>query len=309
MKHKPIAAISLDLDNLWSYQRADGQRDWQNFKTYLPFVIPRIVRILETLEMQMTVFVVGKDAEIEENKESLLSLGKAGHAIGNHSYLHEPWMHKYSDAELGRDLEMSESALHGLFDVKLHGFRAPGFSASPRLLNLLTHLGYTYDASSFPTFIGPLARWAYFRSANLSDAEKAEREDQFGTFSDGFLPLKPHRLNSSAGDIIEVPVTTFPILKTPIHLTYIHYLAERSENVAFAYFKTALFLCRKLRITPVILLHPLDFLAEDKVSELAGFPGFGKDTAKKAAFTENLLDIVNKSFQPTTLCQFVESIT
>ena len=301
---KPIAALSLDLDNLWSYKRADGQDDWESLESYLPAVVPSILEALSELAMQATIFVVGKDAEIAENEAPLRALAEAGHSIGNHSYLHEPWMHRFSLEAVQEDLDRSEAAIEALFGQAPRSFRAPGFSVSPQIVAELARRGYDYDASEFPTFIGPLARWAYFRSANLSDEEKAERAEQFGKFSDGFGPLRPYFWSGEFGDILEIPVTTFPLLKSPIHLTYVHYLAAVSEPLARAYFSTSLRLCRWLGVTPVILLHPLDFLASDAAPALKQFPGIGADTDKKRQFTQSLLRRVAAHFEPVTLCEF-----
>lgn len=308
MSRKPVAALSLDLDNLWSYQRADGQPGWEAFDSYLPQVVPDILATLDGLGLKSTIFVVGKDAASPEDAESLLAIAESGHSIGNHSYLHEPWMHKYSEAELKDDLDRSEAALAARFGEAPRAFRAPGFSVSPQLLGALARRGYRYDASEFPTFIGPLARYAYFRSAKLSDAEKQERAEQFGKFTDGFGPLRPYLFSGAFGELLEIPVTTCPVLKSPIHLTYLHYLAAVSESLAVAYHRVALSLCRLFRVSPVILLHPLDFVAADRVPALANFPGFGADSERKIAFTTRLLSMVSNTFEVRTLCDFAEDV-
>ena len=54
------------------------------------------------------------------------------------------------------------------------GFRGPGFSLSAATLRVLERRGYIYDASTFPTFLGPLARAYYFMTAKLSKEEIKE---------------------------------------------------------------------------------------------------------------------------------------
>ena len=68
---------------------------------------------------------------------------------------------------------------------------------------------------------------------------------------------------NAPGDIIEIPVTTMPLLKFPIHASYILYLSCYSTALAMTYFRTALSLCRITGTPPSILLHPLDFLGGD----------------------------------------------
>ena len=63
---KPLASLSLDLDNQWSYMKTHGDEGWEEFPSYLDAVIPRFISMLEELEIKMTVFVVGQDAALEK---------------------------------------------------------------------------------------------------------------------------------------------------------------------------------------------------------------------------------------------------
>jgi len=40
---KPIASLSLDLDNQWSYMKTHGDAGWELFPSYLDIVIPRVL--------------------------------------------------------------------------------------------------------------------------------------------------------------------------------------------------------------------------------------------------------------------------
>ena len=303
------ASISLDLDNKWAYMRANGDDAWETFPTYLPEVVPSVLATARRLGLTLTVFVVGRDAEVAENIPPLRSLVESGHDLGNHSYLHEPWMHCKSDEEIASELDLAESAILSATGVRTRSFRGPGFSVSEALLRELEKRDYLYDASIFPTFLGPLARAAYFRSANLTEEEQKKRRDQFGRFSEGFRPQKPHRWKLASSDLLEIPVTTMPVFRVPIHFTYLHFLAEYSPVLARAYFRFALYLCKISRVPPSLLLHPLDFLAADEVPELAAFPGFGKNGERKRAFTEQLLDDFRRRFDVMPLSQFADEVS
>ena len=90
---KPIASLSLDLDNKWSYLKTHGDPGWEDFPSYLDTVVPRVLRFLEERSLTITFFVVGQDAALERNHDALTALAAAGHEIGNHSFSHEPWFH------------------------------------------------------------------------------------------------------------------------------------------------------------------------------------------------------------------------
>ena len=48
---KPIASLSLDLDNKWSYMKTHGDPGWESLPSYLPVVVPRFLRLLELERM------------------------------------------------------------------------------------------------------------------------------------------------------------------------------------------------------------------------------------------------------------------
>jgi hypothetical protein len=275
------ASLSLDLDNKWSYMKTHGNPGWSDFPTYLPQLVPVVLDLLDKMNLRITFFIVGQDAERPENAEVLAEIARRGHEIGNHSHHHEPWMHRRGRIEIDDELRRSEEAIERVTGVRPRGFRGPGFTRSETILETLVSRGYLYDASSLATFIGPLARAYYFRSAKLSAADRAEREDLFGSFADGFRRNSQHRIDLSNGSIAEVPVTTFPLAKIPIHVSYVLYVAMISPPLARAYFETAMAACKLTRTEPSILLHPLDFLTAADAPELRFFPAMSMDPEVK----------------------------
>jgi hypothetical protein len=123
------------------------------------------------------------------------------------------------------------------------------------------------------------------------------RKALFGKFSEGFRPLRPYRWRTDAGDIIEIPVTTMPLLKFPIHASYILYLSCYSTALAMTYFRTALSLCRITGTPPSILLHPLDFLGGDDEKDLSFFPAMKLPGARKLALIERILRLLSEQFE------------
>jgi len=63
MRKKPAAAISLDLDNLWSYMKINGVEGWDKYPSYLDVFIPHILDLLDEMDLKITFFIVGKDTE------------------------------------------------------------------------------------------------------------------------------------------------------------------------------------------------------------------------------------------------------
>jgi peptidoglycan-N-acetylglucosamine deacetylase len=79
---KPPAGISLDLDNLWSYMKIHGDPGWESYPSYFSIFVPHVLDILDELDIRITFFIVGKDAEMEENEYYLKMISDRGHDIG-----------------------------------------------------------------------------------------------------------------------------------------------------------------------------------------------------------------------------------
>jgi peptidoglycan-N-acetylglucosamine deacetylase len=307
-KETRVASVSLDLDNKWSYLKTHGDANWETFPTYLDIVVPRVLQFLSERDLKITFFVVGQDAALEKNHAVLRSIGEAGHEIGNHSFNHEPWLHLYTEQDIEDDLSRAQQHIEQVTGFKPVGFRGPGFSLSLNTLKVLKKLGYAYDCSTFPTYLGPLARMYYFMTTKLSEEEKKERSRLFGNFAEGLRPVKPYYWELGNGQMIEVPVTTMPVFKVPIHVSYVLYLAMFSRPLALTYFRFFLFMCRLTGVQPSLLLHPLDFMGSDDDKDLSFFPAMRAPHAQKVAVVSEVLRMLAKDFQIVTMQEHAQSL-
>ncbi len=299
---KPPASISLDLDNLWSYMKIHGDAGWEDFPSYLDTLVDVVLERLDRHGLTITVFIVGQDAALDKNRAALQKLAAAGHEIGNHSLSHEPWFHRYAYHEAEREIAASEEAILAATGQRPRGYRGPGFSLSEDALHILARRGYRYDCSTFPTFIGPLARAYYFWNTRHMPAEERDKRDQlYGTVAEGMRPLRPYLWDLGDGELLEIPVTTMPLARVPIHMSYLIYLAGFSRALFRAYLQASLAMCRAAGVELSFLLHPLDFLGGDAVSELSFFPGMQRSTADKLRLLDEALDAILSRFTPMTM--------
>jgi hypothetical protein len=292
-----LASVSLDLDNLWSYQRTHGDADWVQRRSYLPALVPHLLALLEEAGCRITIFVVGADAVVPANVPWLQRLTAGGHEVGNHSFEHECWMNRHGRAHIEADLAAAEDAIAAATGQRPVGFRGPGFSWSPTLLEILAERGYQYDASTLPTYLGPLARAYFLATARLTPEERRERHDLFGAFRDGTRPAGAYRWQLPSGrELLEIPVTTMPVVKLPFHMSYLIYLSRVSRRAAMAYFRAALALCRSVGVTPSFLLHPLDLLDANDAPQLTFFPGMDVPARDKRALVRAALALLAEHF-------------
>ena len=302
------ASVSLDLDNQWSYMKTHGDPAWQEYPSYFGVAVPRILDFLQQRKLTITFFIVGQDAAIDSNREPLAALAHAGHEIANHSFRHEPWLHLYSESDLQEELERAEHAIEAVTGMRTVGFRGPGFSLSPTTLAVLAKRGYEYDCTVFPNALNPLARAYFFATSRLSKEEKEQRKALFGTFADAFRPVKPFRWDLGGRELLEIPVTTMPLFKIPIHLSYILYLSKFSRLAAKAYWRGALAMCRVTGTAPSILLHPLDFLGREDCPELAFFPGMDLPRDAKLEIVDDVLGTLAARYEIITMREHAQRL-
>jgi peptidoglycan/xylan/chitin deacetylase (PgdA/CDA1 family) len=293
----PSASISLDMDNLWSYMKIHGDPEWTSRPSYLKALVPRMIELFGEHRLTATVFVVGADAAREDGAKAVAAIAAAGHEVANHSYEHEPWLHRYERGRLEEELARAEDAIISAGAPKPSGFRGPGYSLSPNLVELLVDRGYAYDASTLPTWIGPLARAYYFRSASLTPEQRTERSYLFGTAAEGLRPVHPYQwVTEDRKSLLELPVTTMPVARVPMHVSYLLHLHQASPKLARAYFTAAIRMCRLRGVGPSILLHPLDLLDASDAPRLEFFPGMALPAAEKVAVVGWAVSQMQKHF-------------
>ncbi len=301
--------LSLDLDDVWTYLKVRGDTRWRERPTHFAVVVPAMLELLDSAQAQATVFVVGADATMDDRAPWLERIVAAGHEIGNHSHEHLSWQRALTEREVEDDLRASHDALTRLTGTPPVGYRSPGFSWNRTVLKTLAQLGYQYDASVFPTWLGPLSRAAYRMRAHSSPEHLVRLNGLFGEARDSILPVRPYRWTLPDGHVLtEVPVTTVPFLRIPLHHTYVAYLASFSETLALAYVTGAIRLCR-LSGTPIsYLLHPTDLVGADAVPALRFFPGMDMSTVRKQRLLARVLQLLTARGPSVSLRSFVASL-
>lgn len=306
---KSLASLSLDLDDQWSYMKTHGDGGWKEFPSYFHIFIPYVLEVLDHLNLKITFFIVGQDAALDKNKDLLKLLTERGHEVGNHSFHHEPWLHLYSKDQIEKEIRAAEDQIIRVTGQKPNGFRGPGFSWSPELLEVLAENNYTYDATTLPTYLNPIARAYFLRTSDFTKEEKEQRKGLFGSFKDGFRPVKAYFWELASGArLLEIPITTIPFFKTPFHLSYLLYLSRFSFGLMAFYLKFALTLCKITRTEPSFLLHPLDLLGGDQIPQLAFFPGMDLSSVQKVILFKKVLKELDKHFTLVNMSTHARSL-
>jgi len=297
--------LSLDLDDAWTYLRAAGKPGWETTASVVSIVAERLLAMLRRFDVKFTLFVISRDLEDADKVAALRPFVEEGHEIGCHSHWHEPTFATLDENRVRSEILGAADLIEQKLGVRPVGFRAPGFARNPHTPKVLAEGGFTYDGSFLPTFLGPIARLYYFCNSSMSKEEKRDRAAMFGRLRDVFGPLRG-RPHADAPEVLDLPVTTMPLVRLPFHLSYVLWLTGKSRWLARRYLDLGLALCRLTRTPPSYLLHSLDFVGHGEHRELDFFPGMNMSWQTKQQTIEQLMTRLTRHFAVQPIAPFVQ---
>ena len=103
-----------------------------------------LLDLFDRFYVSATFFVLGWIAE--RCPGLVKEIKTRGHEVASHGYGHQ-LCYDLSSSELKEDLYRSKSLLEDIIDRPVHGYRAPSFSITQELVDLLEELGFRYDSS------------------------------------------------------------------------------------------------------------------------------------------------------------------
>lgn len=146
-----LAAISVDVDEIGCYTQIHGltPEPSAEFAIY-DKAIPRLARLFDEEGIPATFFAIGEDLDRPEAAEALAKLHAAGHEIANHSFSHLYDLTRRDRRTIAREVEDGAAAIERAVGERPVGFRAPGYTISNAVFDVLRGLGVEYDSSVFP---------------------------------------------------------------------------------------------------------------------------------------------------------------
>jgi peptidoglycan/xylan/chitin deacetylase (PgdA/CDA1 family) len=147
-----LAAVSVDLDTLPHYCRIQGL-DESILDDRARALVSRVAidRYLELFDGRpATFFAIGQDLAEPAMAAALKRSHDARVEIASHSHAHDYRLSRRSASEIADDLKAADAAIEAAVGARPVGFRAPGYTLSPALLQAVAAQGYRYDSSAFP---------------------------------------------------------------------------------------------------------------------------------------------------------------
>lgn len=141
--------LTFDIEDWYNCDFIDENLNWNRHEVRIYESVDRILELLEKKNTTGTFFCLGWLAE--NHPDVIRKISDHNHHIGCHSYQHQ-LSFKFSDAEFLKDTEKAKKLLEDVSGQEVNAFRAPGFSITSQNtqhFNILTQLGFKYDASVF----------------------------------------------------------------------------------------------------------------------------------------------------------------
>jgi peptidoglycan/xylan/chitin deacetylase (PgdA/CDA1 family) len=205
-----IWSVSVDLDGLGCYAAIHGvslRLDERAQRAVPEIAVQRFCELFEALGVRATFFVIGRDAGIAPAR--LRAAAGAGHEIASHSYAHDYALSRRTREEIAQDLTLAERAIEDACGSRPRGFRAPGYTLSPELLDAVRDRAYAYDSSLLPS---PPYYAAKAAALAVYALRGRRSESILGGLRQLFAPRGPHRRRG----VRELPVATLPGLRAPV---------------------------------------------------------------------------------------------
>lgn len=147
-----LAAISIDLDEVHCYSAIHGLEPLEGPAASAIYAkaVPRFEALFDELGVAATFFAIAADTATPVAAEALRRLAAAGHEIASHSLDHLYDLTRQDRATQERQVVESLDRLEAVSGARPVGFRAPGYTVTDQLLEVVAEAGLRYDSSVFP---------------------------------------------------------------------------------------------------------------------------------------------------------------
>ena len=208
-KGEKLCAVSVDLDEIPFYHQIHGldAPGTASSNAVFDIALERLVEWARSLDVPLTLFVIGSTLERQENGKKLRALAEAGHELGNHTFGHRYDLTRLDGATMRNEIEFAQDAIERATGRRPVGFRAPGYTVTDELLGLIEHSGFLYDSSVFPCPVYWAAKGAAISAIRLRGRRSHSVLDTPRVLT---APTRPYRIGhpywKEGGGLLELPI-------------------------------------------------------------------------------------------------------
>lgn len=285
-----LAAVSVDLDAIRHYRSLYGLSPSGAAHQAHDVALPRLAEFASDAGIPLTLFVVGEDLERRETAAAIRTLASEGHEIASHSHRHRYDLTRLDRGAQRDDVLSAAEAIERLVGERPVGFRAPGYTMTDTLCDVLEDAGVEYDSSVFPC----PPYWA-LKASKLALLALAGRSSRSILDHPRVLaaPRGPYRIGRPywrrGGGLLELPIQVAGPLRLPYIGTTLTLLGPRGAAA----------LTRWVVGAPLVNLelHAIDLLdRDDDLQELARHQAdLGVPVARKRAALRAAVEVLREA--------------
>jgi peptidoglycan-N-acetylglucosamine deacetylase len=147
-----LASFSVDLDEIPNYFGIHGLEEPQGAVRHLGYevALDRLSSFARSAGVPLTLFAIGRDLERPEAAARLKRARAEGHEMANHSLDHRYDFVRLGKDEIERQIEEGARRIRDATGAAPVGFRAPGYTITDEVFDVLRELEIEYDSSVFP---------------------------------------------------------------------------------------------------------------------------------------------------------------
>ena len=256
----------------------------------------RFFQISKKYKFKYSIYVIGKDLEKKENRELVKIWSDKGHEIGNHSWSHLNNLGAKDPTCIRYQIQSAHEIILETTGRYPRGFVAPGWCVSPELIRTLISLGYSYDASAFPSWImyPALLKLLYNQLGSRKFFEILNRKD-FGLFLYG-----PKSVYHSSGSLFKAStlgskkITMLPMPVNKFRMGCWHTLAF---SLGWKKYDKLLNSCIRENDTFYYVVHPADLLDKNDIDleQSVKLERLNVPLSEKINYLESAIQLIIKS--------------
>jgi peptidoglycan/xylan/chitin deacetylase (PgdA/CDA1 family) len=147
-----LCAVSVDLDEIPNYYSIHGLPEPAGAERSLVYdvAIDRLTKLADDLGIPLTLFAIGSDLARPEAAAKLRTARERGFEIANHTLDHRYDLVRLGREEIARQVVGGADAIERAVGARPVGFRAPGYTITDEVFEVLVEHDALYDSSVFP---------------------------------------------------------------------------------------------------------------------------------------------------------------